>query len=77
MKSWSLTSCASSCLSQFGWNCSSQPSMKSRTPENVVVVGLVGGIATGKSTVLDYLGSKGATLINADKLGHESYLPGR
>ena len=41
------------------------------------VLGLVGGIASGKSTVSKVLTeSCGVTVIDADKLGHESYLPG-
>lgn len=41
------------------------------------VVGLVGGIASGKSTVSRALGAEcGLEVIDADKLGHESYQPG-
>lgn len=41
------------------------------------VVGLVGGIASGKSTVSRILASDcGVAVIDADKLGHESYEPG-
>ena len=69
---------ARSLLSGLGWsNKERKKEMKSRTPPRTVVIGLVGGIATGKSTVLDYLENKGATVINADKLGHEAYLPGK
>lgn len=39
------------------------------------VIGLTGGIGTGKSTVSDFLAERGAVIINADKLGHEAYLP--
>ena len=41
----------------------------------MVVIGLTGGIGTGKtqvSTILEYLG---AEIINADLLGHEAYRP--
>lgn len=36
------------------------------------VIGLTGGIGSGKSTVSKYLGELGATLIDADKIGHEA-----
>ena len=37
------------------------------------VIGLTGGIASGKSLVSRQLAELGATVIDADKLGHESY----
>ena len=40
------------------------------------VIGLTGGIATGKTLVSETLGALGATIINADLVGHEAYLPG-
>ena len=40
------------------------------------VIGLTGGIASGKSLVSERLAELGAVIIDADKLGHESYLPG-
>ena len=39
------------------------------------VIGLTGGIGTGKSEVSDILGNLGAAVINADLIGHEAYLP--
>ena len=39
------------------------------------VIGLTGGIATGKSQVARVLGELGADLIEADRLGHEAYRP--
>ncbi len=39
------------------------------------VIGLTGGIASGKSTAARYLESKGALLIDADLLGHQAYEP--
>ncbi len=39
------------------------------------VIGLTGGIGTGKSEVSDILGDLGAVVINADLIGHEAYLP--
>lgn len=40
------------------------------------IIGLTGGIGTGKSTVSDYLKKKGYTIIDADKLAREIVLPG-
>ncbi len=41
-----------------------------------VVIGLTGGIASGKSAVSAMLGAKGAVVIDADKVGHEAYQRG-
>lgn len=40
------------------------------------VVGLTGNIGTGKSTVLSYLATKGVHILDADKIAHETMLPG-
>jgi len=40
------------------------------------VIGLTGGIASGKSTAAKLLGELGAQVIDADVLGHEAYNPG-
>ncbi len=40
------------------------------------VIGLTGGIASGKSLVSQQLAASGATIIDADKLGHKAYLQG-
>ncbi|MEZ4615017.1 MAG: dephospho-CoA kinase [Caldilineaceae bacterium] len=37
-----------------------------------LIIGLTGNIATGKSRVLAYLAAKGAYVLDADKLAHES-----
>lgn len=37
-----------------------------------IIIGLTGNIATGKSAVLQYLADKGAYVLDADKLAHES-----
>lgn len=42
----------------------------------MLVVGLTGGIASGKSTAAKLLGELGAHVIDADVLGHEAYNPG-
>jgi dephospho-CoA kinase len=43
----------------------------------VLVIGLTGGIASGKSTVARQLAQLGATALDADALGHEVYRSGR
>ena len=40
------------------------------------VIGLTGGIASGKSVVRRMLEERGAHVIDADLLGHEAYAPG-
>ncbi|MGE0683535.1 MAG: dephospho-CoA kinase [Candidatus Binatia bacterium] len=40
-------------------------------------IGLTGGIGAGKSTVSQILTELGAFVIDADKVGHEIYLPGK
>jgi dephospho-CoA kinase len=42
---------------------------------HIPVIGLTGGIGTGKSTVTQMLEALGATVIDADKVGHQVYLP--
>ena len=37
-----------------------------------MIIGITGSIACGKSTVSNYLKSKGYTVIDADKIGHEA-----
>lgn len=39
------------------------------------VIGLTGGMGSGKSTVSQYLAELGAIVIDADKVGHEAYEP--
>lgn len=41
----------------------------------MVVIGLTGGILSGKSTVSAMLADRGAAIIDADKIGHETYRP--
>ena len=40
------------------------------------VIGLTGGIGSGKSTVAQFLAELGAIIIDADKMGHEALKPG-
>lgn len=42
---------------------------------NMLVIGLTGGIGTGKSEVSRILREWGATVIDADLVGHEAYRP--
>jgi dephospho-CoA kinase len=42
---------------------------------SMFVIGLTGGIGSGKSTVSDMLRAKGAAVVYADLLGHEVYRP--
>src|SRR3990172_1553330 len=44
---------------------------------SMYVIGLTGGIGSGKSTVARMLQQKGATLLSADAVGHEVYEPDR
>jgi dephospho-CoA kinase len=39
------------------------------------IIGLTGGILSGKSTIAQMLAEKGAAIIDADKLAHEAYKP--
>lgn len=45
-------------------------------PLPVKIVGLTGGIGSGKSTVAAMLEELGAKVIHADAVGHETYQPG-
>ena len=42
----------------------------------MTVIGLTGGIASGKSTLSSYARERGAYVIDADLLGHRAYEPG-
>ena len=41
----------------------------------MIVIGLTGGILSGKSTISQMLAKRGAVILDADKVGHEAYLP--
>lgn len=45
-------------------------------PDGVRIIGLTGGIATGKSTVARFLEENGAVVIDADNLSREAVAPG-
>ena len=42
----------------------------------MTVIGLTGGIASGKSTAANWLREAGALVIDADRVGHRVYEPG-
>jgi len=42
----------------------------------VKILGVTGGIGTGKSAATAFLAELGAVVIDADRVGHETYLPG-
>lgn len=42
----------------------------------MTVIGLTGGIASGKSTAAQLLGTMGAAIVDGDRLGHRVYEPG-
>ena len=46
------------------------------SPKSVRIIGLTGGIATGKSAVAGFLEEQGALVIDADKLAREAVCPG-
>jgi dephospho-CoA kinase len=46
-----------------------------RMAGQIPVIGLTGGIGAGKSTVTQMLEKLGAAVIDADKVGHQIYLP--
>ena len=54
-----------------------QPAAKPRIWPPLYVIGLTGGIASGKSTVSRMLRDLGAEIIDADRIGHEVVEPGR
>ncbi len=41
----------------------------------MITIGITGGIGSGKSTASQILGELGAEVIDADKVGHQIYLP--
>ena len=42
----------------------------------MITIGLTGGIGSGKSVVAEMLAARGAAVINADQVGHETYRRG-
>ena len=55
----------------------SKKAKRMNTPKDVHVIGLTGGIASGKSTVREALAKfEHVQVLDADKLGHAAYAPG-
>ena len=50
---------------------------KERGQGQPYIIGLTGGIASGKSAVCQRLKGLGAAIINCDQLGHQAYTPGK
>lgn len=53
-----------------------QASQRAATGKQLRIIGLTGGIASGKSTVSAYLRTLGATVVDADVLAREAVAPG-
>lgn len=53
-----------------------EPTPKPHLPNYPYIIGLIGGIASGKSIISQHFQNLGATVINCDKLAHEIYEPG-
>ncbi|XP_026327157.1 bifunctional coenzyme A synthase isoform X2 [Hyposmocoma kahamanoa] len=47
-----------------------------KIPEWPYVIGLAGGIASGKSNIAEKLNAKGAAIVNCDFIAHDLYKPG-
>lgn len=52
------------------------PTPKPHLLNHPYIIGLIGGIASGKSVISQHFGRLGAFVINCDKLAHEIYEPG-
>lgn len=52
------------------------PIAKPNLPNYPYIIGLIGGIASGKSVISQHFEKLGAAVINCDKLAHEVYEPG-
>jgi dephospho-CoA kinase len=48
----------------------------SRYRRSMLTIGLTGGVASGKSSVADLLARRGALVLDADRVAHETYNPG-
>ncbi|XP_077979319.1 bifunctional coenzyme A synthase-like [Glandiceps talaboti] len=52
------------------------PQSKPELAKTPYIIGLTGGIASGKSSICKRLEKLGAFIVNCDKLGHKAYEPG-
>lgn len=53
-----------------------RPTPRPHLPPYPYIIGLIGGIASGKSVISQHFQNLGAAVINCDKLAHEIYEPG-
>lgn len=53
-----------------------EPIPKPNLPSQPYLIGLVGGIASGKSVICRHFEKLGAKVINCDQLAHDIYVPG-
>lgn len=53
-----------------------EPIPNKNIPDYPYIIGLVGGIASGKSVISTYFENLGATVLNCDKMAHKVYEPG-
>lgn len=53
-----------------------EPTPKPHLPKYPYIIGLIGGIASGKSVISQHFEKLGAAVINCDRLAHEVYEPG-
>lgn len=53
-----------------------EPELKPDLPNRPYLIGLIGGIASGKSVICQHFKKLGAQVINCDKLAHDVYVPG-
>ncbi|XP_017860875.1 PREDICTED: bifunctional coenzyme A synthase [Drosophila arizonae] len=54
-----------------------QPEPRPHLPARPYIIGLTGGIASGKSKMAERLGQMGAHVIDCDKVAHDVYEPGQ
>ncbi|EDV95882.1 bifunctional coenzyme A synthase [Drosophila grimshawi] len=54
-----------------------QPLARPELPRRPYIIGLTGGIASGKSKMAERLGNMGAHVIDCDKVAHDVYEPGQ
>lgn len=52
------------------------PEVKPHLPKIPYLVGVTGGIASGKSAICDHLRNLGAGIVHSDQLAHKAYQPG-
>ncbi|KAH8379239.1 hypothetical protein KR009_003827, partial [Drosophila setifemur] len=54
-----------------------KPEQRPQLPQRPYIIGLTGGIASGKSKMAERLGNLGAHVIDCDKVAHDVYEPGQ